>query len=155
MDDVVVGRAGELGERPRDRRRADDDDPRCGELRLEEDLERAAAEARVVLDDRTLDRVLAIAAPVARHEAQQQRLAGLEHAQRVQPDGRLGADAADEPIDRPVGEHDGGVARANAGRPSRAHDGGDHEGHAVVRQPPDAICHLAVDHDLNDTKPFT
>ena len=80
-------------------------DPRCGKLRLEHDLERAAAQTRVVLDDRAVDRVIRVAAPVAGHEPKQQRLAGLEHAQRVQPDGRLRAHPADEPLDRAVAEH--------------------------------------------------
>ena len=60
---------------------------------------------------------------VAGQDAQQQRLAGLQRAQRVQAHALLGARAADEALDRPVAEHERGVARAHARRALRAHHG--------------------------------
>ena len=68
---------------------------------------------------------------VAGLDPQQQRLAGLEHVQRVQPHARLGAVAADEALDRAVAEDDGGGARLDAGGPAGADDGRAHVRHAL------------------------
>ena len=68
-------------------------------MRLEEDLQRAAADAGVVDGDGAVDRIL-----VARTglDPQQQRLAGLQHAQGVEAYARLSAMAADEALDAAV-----------------------------------------------------
>ena len=116
-DDVVAGRAGDVGQGDRDRGVPDHDDARRGQLRLEEDLERPAAEAGVVDDDDAVlgDRVVLAAPSAPRDEAQQQRVAGLQRPDRVQPDRRLRADAADEAVDGPVG-----AARARSRRAARS-----------------------------------
>ena len=68
---------------------------------------------------------IGVALAVAGLDPQQQRLAGLEHAQRVQPHARLGAVAADEALDRAVAEDDarsrpaGRWRGGRRGRPSR------------------------------------
>ena len=56
-DHVEAGRAGELVERPGDRGVADDDHPRRRQLRFEEELDRAAREARIVRHDGSFGRV--------------------------------------------------------------------------------------------------
>ena len=94
------------------------------QLRLEEDLQRAAAQAGVVRDDHAVVGAgSSLRRRRARQQAQQHRLAGLQRAGGVQPHGRLRADAADEALDRAVGEHERGVAGPHARRLRRAHDG--------------------------------
>ena len=147
-----------------------------GEMRLEEDLERAAAEAGVPFHDRAVERVAGRRVRIAGggvvagrvparvvggcvtarvvdgcvtarvvdgcvparlvdrcvgDQAQQQRLAGLHRLERVQPHRGLGADAADEALERAVGEHDRGVAGTDARRPAGADDRRDDERRAV------------------------
>ena len=64
---------------------------------------------------------------VAGADPQQQRLLGLEHAQRMQAHRRRGAGAADEALDAAVRVHDRGVAWVRAGRPLAAHHRRHHE----------------------------
>ena len=82
-----------------DRRLAHHEHARRGEHRLEEDLQRAAGQARVLHGHRALGRGRLV---VAGQDAQQQRLAGLERAQRVQAHALLRARSADETLDRAV-----------------------------------------------------
>src|SRR5947209_2022302 len=70
-------------------RRPSDHQPRRRKLWLEEDLERAAAQAGIVFDDGVLEhaRSVHLRAAVAGNDAEQHRFAGLERAQRVETDG--------------------------------------------------------------------
>ena len=78
--DLVPKALTERNQCKRDRRVAHDADAWLGQPRLEEDLERAAGQARVLDGHRALfGRALA----VARDDPQHERLARLEHAQRV------------------------------------------------------------------------
>src|SRR5262249_8049014 len=102
-----------------------------------------AAQARVVRDYYTL---LDVVVARAREQAQEHGLAGLQRADGVQPHGRLRADAADEPFDRAVAEHDRGVAGTDARRLGRAHDRRGDERHAGGEQlfhPLDKMAHWA------------
>ena len=103
-----------------DRRVAGDDHPRRRQERLEEHLDRAARQARVLDGDRAfvvgdlvtgrrgsgwvgfrrhVRRVLSSPRAVGQ-DPQQQRLAALDRLERVQAHAVLRADAADEPLDR-------------------------------------------------------
>jgi hypothetical protein len=145
---VVAGGLGELRDRLGDRRSADDHDPQHREARLQEDLQRPAAQARVVLDHRALDRIARSPAgfAVTGYQAQQQRLAGLHRSQRVEPHRGLGAHSADEPVDRAVREDDRGGARPGAGGPSGPNHSGEHERPALGDQALDVVCLLTLDH---------
>ena len=91
--------------------------PRRGQHRLEEHLDHPARQARVLHRHRAL-LALDLRGPSSRTAAirSSDRLAGLERPQRVRAHAVLGADAADEALDRPVGEHERGVAGLDARR---------------------------------------
>ncbi len=93
---------------------------------LEEYLERSAAEAGVLHRDRTLPR-LGLLLALARQDAQEQWLAGLQHPQRVQVDRRLRAGAAHESLDDAVGPDQSGVAGTHTRGPFGPDDGGRHK----------------------------
>jgi hypothetical protein len=76
-DDVVAHAGAQLRQRPGDRRVSEDVHARGGQLGLQDDLERAAADARVVDRDGAFGR---LAVAVAGLDPQQQRLAGLERS---------------------------------------------------------------------------
>jgi hypothetical protein len=120
--------AAERVQRERDRGVADHVHARARDPRLEEDLQRAAADAGVVDGDRAVDRG---ALAVAGLDTQQEGLARLHHAQGVQAHTRLGAVAADEALDRAVrGDQRGGTG-AHAGGAAGAHDRGVDVGDAL------------------------
>ena len=106
-----------------DRGGTDHAEGRGGQVRLQEDLQGAAAEAGV-LDGHgsILDRRLALGATW--EDPQEHRVAGLQRAQRVQAHRGLGAGAADEALDGSVGTHHRGVAGPHARRALRPHDRG-------------------------------
>ena len=64
---------------------------------------------------------------LAGHDAKEDGFAGLQHAQRLQPDRRVGTRTADEALDRAVGVDDGAVARSRAAGRGAAHDDHLHE----------------------------
>src|SRR3954447_4228192 len=117
--DVQPDPLADRGQRHGDRSLSEGQHARSGQARLEEDLDRPARQAVVVNRHGPL---LRGRLAVAGHDPQEQRLAGLQHARRVQPDRGLRAGAADEALDRAICEDDGAVARADARRPLRAHD---------------------------------
>ena len=136
--DVVAGGAGDRGQGAGDRGVADDRDPWGDGLRVEEDLQGASAQAGVVADDHAVERV-ALGEGQAGQQAQQHALPRLQRPRGLEPHGLLRADAADEALDRAVGEDERGVAGADAGGLGGAHDRGDHEGHAGRDERFDAV----------------
>ncbi len=96
-----------------------------GMLRLQEDLDRAAAEAGI----RDLDGALLAGCGTARRarRAAAAARAGTRVLQAVFAHGGLDAVAAHEPVDFPVGQHQGGVAGVGAGGVLRPHHRGAHE----------------------------
>ena len=118
--DLEAHRRSELGQGARDRRVADHRDARRGDVGLQEDLERAAAQARVGDDDGAL--LVGRPVDLARDDPDQHRLARLQRAQRVQAHRLVRARPADEALDRPVWPHHGPVAGAGDRRARAAHD---------------------------------
>ena len=123
----------EREDRGRDRRVAHDEHPGSREHRLEEDLDGASGEARVLgrhgslldFDLATGGRIFA-GWPVG-NDAQQNCLLGLKRFQRVHANALLRAHAADEPLDRPVAEDECHISRLDARRALRADDRRGHE----------------------------
>ena len=108
-----------------------------GEQRLEEHLDRATGQARVLDRRRSLlvgslptDAVLLAGRSVGKYP-QQQRLSALDRQQGVRADALLRAHAAHEALDRAVVEHERDVARLHARRALRANDRGDNERRAL------------------------
>ena len=62
-----------------------------------------------------------------RQDPQQHRLAALQRLQRIGAHAVLGADAADEALDRAVGEHERDISRLHARRPLHVHHRRGHE----------------------------
>ena len=124
-DELVAERLTDADERPGDRAVTDDGHQRRRTMRLEEDLQRAAAEAWVVRRQLAGHGILG-----RRADPQQDGLAGVEHGERLRPHGRLGAVAADEALHRAVGEHERLIAGVCARRPLGEHHLGVHERHA-------------------------
>ena len=114
-----------------DRRVAHHQHPRRRQRRLEEDLDRAARQAGVLDRDRAvLDGDVPPSAPMllaVGKDPQQHRLAAVERDQRVGAHALLGADAADEAVDRAVGEDERDAPGLDAGRALRADHGRGHE----------------------------
>ena len=104
----------------RDRRDTDDSHGGRREMRLQEDLERAAAEAGVLDGHRPL---IGLRFPLrgGRQDPKQQGVAGFHRAKRVEADRGLRAGAPDEALDRAVGTHDRRVTGPDAGRALRPH----------------------------------
>ena len=125
--DLVPDRRADSGNGVGDRTLPVHGDERSRPMRLEKDLQRAAAEARIVGHQLARDRLLR-----CRCDPQHDGLAGVEQGERLGAHRRLGAVAADEPLDRPVGEDDRLVAWMGAGRPLRQHDAGVDERHALL-----------------------
>ena len=122
----------ERGQRGGDRRVADHRDGRGGDHGLEEDLQRAARQAGVDHGERAVG---VDGRPVALgHDPEQERLARVEQGQPLGADGRLGAGAADEPVDRPVGQDEGLVAGLGRCGTFGPHDAGVHERHPLAPQ---------------------
>ena len=118
------------------RRRADHEHARRGQYRLEEHLDHASRQAWILDDDgAVLGGEVMARAPLAvlgeRQDPQQYRLAVLQRLQRVGAHAVLGADAADEALDRSVGEHERDVSRLHARRPLHVHHRRGHERRAL------------------------
>ena len=80
-----------------------------------------------------------------RQDPQQHGLAALDRLQGVGADAVLGARAADEPLDRAVGQHQRDVARPHARGPLGADDRGRHERRALrgeLLRPPDMAAFI-------------
>ena len=128
-DDVQPELGADCHDRARDRRLAHDEDARRGHDRLEEDLDRAVGQARVldghgpVLGRRVGVRGAALARFRERKDPQQHGLAALDRLQRVCADAVLRARTTHEPLDRPVAEHERDAADLGARRALRPHDG--------------------------------
>ncbi len=128
-DDLVSDSRADGGESVGDRAVPTHGDERRRPLRLEEDLQRAAAEAGIVGHQLAGHRLLR-----RRADSQHDGLAGVEQGERLRSHRRLGAVAANEPLDRPIGEDDRLVAGMSAGRPLRQHDSGVDEWHPLPSQ---------------------
>ena len=124
---LVAERATHPSERPRDRAVADDRNQRRRPPRLEEDLQRPTGQARVVGHQLARYRILG-----SRADPQDHALARVEHGERVRPHRGLGAVAADEPLHRPVRQHDRLVAWVGARRLLGEHHPGVDERHALA-----------------------
>ncbi len=134
--DRVPGGFGHGGERPGDRRRAVDMQEGRRQDGLQEDVERATGQAGVADDDEALRRFRGRGARLVRRcDSQQGRLAVVEQTKALDPDGRLGAHAADETLDRAVGQHDRAVARLRRRRPLSPDDRGEDKRGALGAQP--------------------
>ena len=142
--------------RARDRRIADDQDAGRRQHRLEEDLDRAARQARVLdghgallgrerlgLDDLSLA-IGHLALGRVGQDLQEHRLTRLDRLQRVHAHAVLGTDAAHESLDRAVAEHECDITRTRARRALRAHDGGGHERDAASSEARRDISRLII-----------
>ena len=140
--DLEPDAGAERGQRGGDRGVADHRDGGGGDHRLEEDLQRAAGQAGV--DDG--QRPVGVGRrPVALgRDAEQQRLARVEQGQALRPDGRLGAGAADEAVDRAVGQDHGLVAGLGRRGAFGPHDAGVHERHPLAPQLGGPVLDLGV-----------
>ena len=123
----------ERDDRGRDRCVADDQDTWCREHGLEEDLDRAPGEARVLrghrplLDGDLLPGAGVLADRPVRNDSQEQRLLGLDRLQRIRTHALLRAHPADEAFDRAVCQHEGDVAGLHARRTLCSDDRRGHE----------------------------
>ena len=120
--DLVAEGGAHHGQRLRDRTVTDDADRRGGQHRLHEDLQGPAGQAGVVHDG--LAGLLRLR---LRRDPQQDGGSGLERREPLRSHRRLRALAADEPLDRAVGEDDRLVPRLGRRRALREHHAGVHE----------------------------
>ena len=121
--DVVAGAAAQLGKRGRDRRVADHAQARLRQVRLEEDLQRAAADAGVVDGDGAVDRILARPVPGSIRSSSASPVSSTRRAWRrtlgsaqwpptkpsMLPSPRTSAVAPTLDARRPRGAHHGGL----------------------------------------------
>ena len=129
----------ERPQRAGDRRVADDEHARRGQHRLEEDLDRAAGQARVLhRHGAVLDRDRLAASPGSSPTRlrpgtirKSNASLGLDRLQRVDAHAVLRAHTADEALDRAVAEDERDVAGLHARRTLRAHDRRGHERRAL------------------------
>ena len=112
-----------------DRGRPVDQQQRCGQLGLEEDLQGPAGQARVVHGQHPVLVRLRLGG-----DAQQQRLAGVQQRQALRAHRRLGAGPADEALDGAVAEHEGLVTGLGRRGPLGADHAGQDERHPLGAQ---------------------
>ena len=128
----------EVHQRRGDRGVTDHQHPRAGQHRLEEHFDRTSRKAGILNGHRSVGIGRTRARPAAllaeRQDPKQHRLAALHRHQRVGPDAVLGADSADEPVDRPVLEHQRDASGSHAGGSLGAHHRGGCEYRAFGRE---------------------
>src|SRR6185437_3497883 len=126
-------RTGQVGQRLRHRRAADDDQARRGLHRLDEHLQRALALAGDRHDRHPLrDRLAEL---IRRAQEQQARLAVGDHLPGLADDHRLRAGPADPALDLAVGRDDRAAAQLARRRALPPHDGGHRERPPLAGQP--------------------